>query len=183
MPENINFLGNVKFSLSILRLKEVQYFCQAVNIPGVHYPPVAHHTPFHEDRIQGDRLQFDDLNITFKVDEYLNNYWSIFKWMKGVTFPDSYDQHRALRESREFSQTQFGALYSDITISILSSKQNPVCNVHFKDCFPVRLGELRFATTDEDIDFITAGATFSYSTFQYEQLPPVDGIGSAENVL
>lgn len=181
MPENVNFLGNVKFSLSILRLKEVQYFCQAVNVPGVTIPPVTQHTPFHGIKIQGDRMQFEDLQITFKVDEYLNNYWSIFKWMKGISFPDTYNQYRALKEAGNIPD--FGELYSDITVNILSSKQRPICNVHFKDCHPIRLSELRFATTDEDIDFITAQAVFTYSTFEYEQLPPVEGVGSAENVL
>lgn len=181
MPENINFLGNVKFTLTILRLSEVKYFCQAVNIPGVSFPPINQATPFVNQRIQGDHLHFEDLQITFKVDEYLNNYWSIFKWMKGITFPDSYNQYRALKEAG--NRPHFGELYSDITVNILSSKQRPICNVHFKECFPTRLSELRFATTDEDIDFITANAVFTYTTFEYEQLPPVEGIGSAEDVL
>lgn len=181
MPENINFLSNVRFTISILRLKEVKYFCQSVNIPGVSFPPVTQDTPFLGIKIQGDRLQFQDLIITFKVDEYLNNYWSILKWMKGITFPDNYEQYRFLVEKN--NGTNFGELYSDITVNILSSKHVPICNVHFKDCFPTRLSELNFSSTDTDIDFITAQTVFSYTSFEYEQLPPIEGVGSAENVL
>ena len=181
MPENINFLTDIKFSLSIQRLKDVQYFCQSVNIPGCYTPPVDQGTPYIPQKLQGDTLHYSPFKVSFLVDEYLNNYWSIYKWKKGITFPDSYSQYKALVTAG--NRPDFGELYSDITLNILSNKQIPICMVHFKECWPSRLDDLNFTTTRSDEDPIQCSVEFAFTSFDYEQLFPVEGVGSAENVL
>ena len=39
--------------------------------------------------IPGDKMEFEDLNVRFLVDENLENYMEIQNWMRGLGFPES----------------------------------------------------------------------------------------------
>ena len=45
-PENTNPLQPTKFLLTFKKIKDTQYFCQSVNIPGVSLGEVVRATPF-----------------------------------------------------------------------------------------------------------------------------------------
>ena len=47
--------------------------------------------------IPGDKLDYDNLNITFLVDENLENYREIHGWLTGLGFPKDHSQFRALQ--------------------------------------------------------------------------------------
>ena len=55
----------------------------------------------------GDDLTFDNLEITFLVDEKLENYRELHQWLVGIGFPKSRTQFSSFRkdESSTFPTT------------------------------------------------------------------------------
>ncbi|MEE3228049.1 MAG: hypothetical protein VX237_03000, partial [Chloroflexota bacterium] len=79
-PTNLNLLQTVAFETNFLRIPNVSYFCQSVNIPGMVLGTALQPTPFSDIPIEGEKLTFDQLNISFLVDEDLQNYQEIYSW-------------------------------------------------------------------------------------------------------
>jgi hypothetical protein len=77
-PNNINFLGQNGFRFAIKRLPTVNYFCQAVSVPAVSIGAIESPTPFAFVPRPGDRITYEPLTLTFKVDENLQNYSHYF---------------------------------------------------------------------------------------------------------
>ena len=175
-PSNINFLGQNGFRFSIKRLPGVNYFCQGVSIPAVSIGAIESPTPFATVPRPGDRIAYEPLQITFKVDEDLRNYFEIQKWIEGLGHPDELSQTRNL--SQEIARTQMASTrptgyyttyMSDATLSILTSAKNLNRNIFFLDCFPVALTELSFASTVTTIEYLEATVTFRYRKYEIEE--------------
>ena len=175
-PSNINFLGQNGFRFSIKRLPGVNYFCQGVSIPAVSIGAIESPTPFAAVPRPGDRIAYEPLQITFKVDEDLRNYFEIQKWIEGLGHPDELSQTRNL--SQEIARTQMASTrptgyyttyMSDATLSILTSAKNLNRNIFFLDCFPVALTELSFASTVTTIEYLEATVTFRYRKYEIEE--------------
>ena len=58
-------------------------------------------------------------------------------------------------------QTQ-GPTLSDATLIILTSKNNPVIEVRFKDLFPTSLTGLTYDQQADDVNYLTATVSFEY---------------------
>ena len=56
-------------------------------------------------------------------------------------------------------------LYSDGTLQVLTSKENPNFKITFKDMWPYSLSTLQFDATSEDIQYFTADVTFKYTVY------------------
>jgi hypothetical protein len=59
-------------------------------------------------------------------------------------------------------------LYSDITMFILSSKNNPVAKIQFFECFPVNLTNIEYSQQESDTTYAECTATFAYTLFTAE---------------
>ena len=94
-PTNKNFLSPVGFKFVIGRTPNVDYFCQSASIPEVSIGVRDIQTPVKDYVIPGDKMTFGDLNLRFLVNEDLDNYYEIYRWLKGLTNP----QHQ-----KEFAQ-------------------------------------------------------------------------------
>lgn len=175
-PSNINFLGQNGFRFAIKRLPGVNYFCQSVSIPAVSLGTVDSPTPFAAIPRPGDRITYEPLVITFKVDEDLKNYFEIQKWIEGLGHPDSLAQTRALSEDINRGQMagsrQLGyytTFMSDGVLSVLTSAKNVNRNIFFYDCFPIGLTELSFNSTVTTIEYLEATVTFRYRKYQVDE--------------
>ena len=62
------------------------------------------------------------------------------------------------------------AAYSDGTLTILDSSNNPKTNVFFKDLFPIAVEALDFDITSASVEYFIGIATFKYRTFEIEAL-------------
>lgn len=56
-------------------------------------------------------------------------------------------------------------LYTDIVLTILSSKNNPVAAVHIYDAFPVSLGSVEYSQAETDISYAMCDVSFAYTWF------------------
>lgn len=169
-PENISYLSPVGFKFLLNKLPNVEYFCQGITLPGVSLMSVPLETPFTRIPFPGDRVEFQDFIVRFIIDEDMLNFREIFKWMQGLGFPDDFDQFEALKTTDPANQGPDSGIKSDATLIVLTGSYTPKIKVSFKDCFPMMLSAVNFDTANEDIMYIQADATFSYRSFDIENI-------------
>lgn len=160
-PTNINFLSPVGFRFNIEYLPNTNWFMTSVNLPGISLGEINQPTPFMQTQVPGNDLVFDPLNITFQVDEDLQNWREIYDWMNGLGFPNEYGEYKAQKAKQ---------LYSDASLSILNSDMNINYIITFTDLFPTSLSEILFDSASGDIETIKATVNFRYLAYSYEKL-------------
>ena len=183
-PEKLDYASPTQFKFGIHQLPKVEFFTLSANVPGISAGVVTRATPFKDIPIVGDKLTYDNLSITFQVDEYLENYVSLHNWMKGIGFPTDRQEFRTYRDVTSNtpaggkepsidlvgSATPDRALYSDAYLMVLSNKNNPIVEVNFQNVFPVSLGALEFTQSVTDIEYMTATAEFAYQIYEINTL-------------
>ena len=168
---NKSILNKNNFRLLIDKIPTVEYYVKTVNIPGLQFSEVAQPAGIGLDAFfPGDKVAFDTLDVTFLVDEDLENYLEIQHWLRGLGFPDSLKEIYDWQSSNP--NTPRGELnYTcDGTLNVLSSSNTPNFKVKFLDMFPVSLSDLDFDATDSDIDYLTANVTFKYTIYNITDL-------------
>ena len=122
--------------------------------------------------VPGDKVLYDDLNVRFLVDEKMENYLAIYKWITGLGYPESLGQYDQLKKDDNRTDTivedqgdprYFN--YSDATLQVLNSNYKPSVLINFKDTFPVSLSTLDFDVTTRDYNYFTAEVTFKYTIY------------------
>ena len=185
-PTKLDYASPTQFKFSIIKLPKVEYFCTAANIPGITLGSASQPTPLKDIPIPGDKLDYDTLNISFLVDENLENYREIHGWLTGLGFPKDYSQFRDLQSagsdrypttqnvglSKELGQVKKaiqddGGLYSDATLFVLTSKNTNNIEVRFRDIYPISLSGLDYNQQANDVDYLTASVTFSYKIYEF----------------
>ena len=185
-PTKLDYASPTQFKFGIIKLPKVEYFCTAANIPGITLGNANQPTPLKDIPIPGDKLDYDTLNISFLVDENLENYREIHGWLTGLGFPKDYSQFRDLQSagsdrypttqnvglSKELGQVKKaiqddGGLYSDATLFVLTSKNTNNIEVRFRDIYPISLSGLDYNQQANDVDYLTASVTFSYKIYEF----------------
>ena len=185
-PTKQDYADPTKFKFSIIKLPKVEYFCTQVNLPGVSISDnYTQPTPFRDIPLPGEKLRYEPLSVTFLVDENLENYQEIHGWLRGIGFPGGHEEFKNLLDggsdrfptSKNSSQgdagrvkynaPNVGAVFSDATLNILTSKNNPVTEVRFRDCFPISLSALQYNQQATDTDYLTATVTFEYKLYDF----------------
>ncbi len=167
-PINKNFLSPLGFRFFIKKLPNVNFFVQKVNVPGIAIPQnPAMPNPFTKIPYAGDHLEFNELQLTYRVDESLTNYLEVYNWIRGLAFPESYEEYSALASK---SPTSGEGLKSDASLIITTNGKSPNFECVFEDVFPINLSSMDFVTTDETVNYIEATATFLYTQFKISAL-------------
>ena len=161
-PETLNFLSPFNFQFTVRKCPAVNFFVQTVVIPSVESITPDQPNPFTVIRHGGDHIQFEDLVITFKVDERLQNWLEIYTWLEGINFPENWDQHAELKGTPKYMGT---GLTSDISILIADSNKVPKFECTFKEAFPTALSGFPLTTNRADLEFVTCQATFKYTNY------------------
>ena len=168
-PDTFDYSQSSQFQVTLGNFPLAQYFCTGVNLPGVSIAGVPVPTRLADIAMVGDKMEFEDFTMTFIVDENLLNYQEIFDWMVSIAFPESHAQFKAQERADGVDLTGDRKLYSDIALTVLSNKNNPVVRVSLKDAWPNALSGLEFSVQETDAVYLTASATFSYSYFDFTQ--------------
>jgi len=160
---NRNFLSPAGFRFILGKNQKVTYFCQSANIPAVSVLQTQIPTPFVPLPVP-TAFEYDDLVLTFLIDENLENYILIQKWLRGLGVPDSF----ADRQLFEKQNTTNDGIYNpntDATLFVLNSNLKTIAQIKFEDVYPINLNTLRFEATTTDTDFFTAEVTFKYKSY------------------
>ncbi len=161
--EFYNPLYNNSFHFEILSLPKVSGFAQKFNMPGIRLGAMQQSTGNVDISRPGDKIQFEDLEIQFMVDENIENFMEIFHWMVYLAFPRDTEQFRALYNG----ETQFTET-SDIILTTTTSKKNPNARIHFVDAFPTSLTPVEFANDETTEQPVKASAMFGYAYYYFE---------------
>ena len=185
-PSKLDYAAATQFKFNITKLPKVEFFCTSVNIPGITLGSTEQATPLKDIPIPGDKLTYGSLEVSFLVDENLENYREIHGWLTGLGFPRSHAQFEtfinagkdrfptsnATANSREAGKVDdvgfdVGAQYSDATLSILSSKNNPVLEVRFRDLYPTSLSGLSYDQQAGDTSYLSGSVSFNYNIYEF----------------
>lgn len=168
-PANPNQLHPNKFTVSVSALPTVEYWCQSVNMPGLQLGEVPRVNPFIDIYSPGEKLIINPFSMTFIVDEDLLGWIEVYRWMRGMTFPKNFQEYKDLDKRLTAWATKMPQ-FSDITLTIQDSKQNPSVRVIMNNCFPVSLSDLLLSSTSSPDDPVTADVTFRFDLYEIEIL-------------
>jgi len=165
------------FRFIIKEMPYVAYTCQSANLPSLQLGNAIQPTPFVDIPIVGDKVNFGDFTIRFLIQEDMSNYLELFGWLIALGFPKEHKQFTSFVQKREnrFPYSQGGRrtdgmAYSDATLTILDSTNNPKTDIIFYDLFPISVEALDFDVTTNDVPFFIGIASFKYKYFDINPL-------------
>ena len=181
-PTKLDYASPTQFKFSINQLPKVEFFTVSANIPDLTLSDVVIPTPFKPIPVLGQNLTYGNLNITFIVDEFLENYLQLHSWLYGIGFPKNRQQFKDFRGSESVTPTATQGvsddigdvkpatasrgMFGDATLTILSNKNNPIVEVRFKDIYPASLTGLNYSQVQTDVEYLTASSDFKYTLYE-----------------
>ena len=186
-PAKLDYASPIQFRFKCTKLPEVEFTCQTANIPGISLGSASQPTPLVDVAIPGDKLSYQSLDISFLVDENLNNYKEIHDWILGLGFPSNHTQFQDLQtagsdrfpgSTRSTAATgtnvpqplNEGGIYSDATLTVLNSKNIAKTEIRFENLYPTSLGSLNYDVRATDVDYINASVSFNYMNYDIVQI-------------
>ena len=170
-PQNKSYLSPLGFRFVLNRTPNTNYFTQNVRLPTLSLGQFDIEDPFVKLPTPGTKLSFEPLDITFMVDEDMTNYLELYEWLRGLGFPESFEQYgNRIRENSSSLLSNDSAVFSDGTLMVLSSHQNANVKIVFEDMFPISLSDLSFDSTLTDVEYLRATVTFRYRLYTIEKI-------------
>ena len=186
-PSKFDYASPIQFRFKMTKLPTVEFFIQTANIPGIGLGDTTLPTPLKDISMPGDKLTYQSLDVSFLVDENLNNYKEIHDWMTGIGFPQDHKQFADVlatgsdRFSRSTASTAAvgsgkpaplseGGIYSDATLIVLNNKNIAKTEIRFQNVYPTSLGSLSYNIRASDVDYLTVNASFNYMYYDIVQI-------------
>jgi len=155
------------FQFVMDRVPNLVYFCQSANLPGIGFGVVDQPTTLgHPVKVPTGAFRFEDLELTFRVDENLNNWIELQNWI--ATAGNYYDDSNTLPY---YSDTP-GQLIktTDATLLITNSSYQPKIKVHFKHVFPQYVSGINFVVNAPVSTEAIATVKFAHTGYTIERL-------------
>ena len=182
-----DYASPVQFRFKCTKLPLVEFFVQSVNIPGINLGSAQQTNPLYDIPLPGDKITYASLDLSFVVDENLNNYKEIHDWILGLGFPSNHTQFQDLQtagsdrfpgSTRSTAATgtnvpqplNEGGIYSDATLTVLNSKNIAKTEIRFENLYPTSLGGLNYDVRATDVDYINASVSFNYMNYDIVQI-------------
>ena len=186
-PDKMDYASPIQFRFKIAKLPLVEFFIQTVNLPGISLGQATVPTPLYDYPVPGDAITYSSLDISFLVDENLNNYKELHDWLLGLGFPSKHQQYADLQATSEDrfpgstkgslvagveipAPLSEGGIYSDATLTVLNSKNIAKTEIRFQNVFPTVIGSLSYDVKASDIDYLQTTASFSYINYDIIQI-------------
>jgi hypothetical protein len=151
-PTNRNYLTPIGFQLELELFPNVDFFCQSVNFPDISVPITEVPTMWRSfPIIGGGGVSYGDLSVNFIIDEDMENYASIFNWI------------RTNGQSEDTAPLNL----SSARLIIHSSNLNPNLIADFQYLFPYSLSQIQFDATLGENEVVTAQASFKYAIMNF----------------
>ena len=169
-PDIQDYASTSQFRVTLGNFPLTEWFCTTLTLPGISLGTVDISTPLAMVPSVGDTLVYENFDMTFLVDEELKNYQEIHDWMVNIGFPYSHKQFMAKERVDQMGVRGGDSLMSDMSITILSSHNNPKLHVNIHDAFPVSLSGLTYTTQDVDATYLTADVSFAYLYYDFKSV-------------
>lgn len=136
---------------------------QSVLIPGIRMPVTdvpAGTKGLARASLPGSTVEFDPFVCRFVVDEELDSWLELYKWMISINSYLAYDGNGF----------EDGVLPKFITLHILdNSRTKIVLSIHFYGAWCADIGEVEYNTTESTDIPVTSIATFHYKYMEVEK--------------
>lgn len=159
---NVNPLYNNYFSITFNRgTSQFELLCQRVNLPGISIPMLVQPTTLGTTvPVPSLVASFDDLSVEFIVDENLNNWKSLYSWIRNIS---------NIKDDSSYN-LEYQNWHVSATLNIYSEPYTVNgCNnslaVTFTNIVPVSLSGLQFQSDNTDIVITKASCKFKYSYY------------------
>ena len=186
-PSKFDYASPIQFRFKITKLPLVEFTIQTANIPSVTLDEVQQPTRLKPIALPGSTLSFGNLELSFLVDENLNNYKELHDWLIGLGTPESDTQFAGLlaagsdRFSGSTASTAAtgtstaqplneGGIYSDATLIVLNNKNIAKTEIRFQNVYPTSLGSLSYDIKASDVDYLRVQASFNYMYYDIVQI-------------
>ena len=186
-PSKSDYASPIQFRFKCTKLPTVEFFVQSANIPGINLGSAQQNTPLYDMPLPGDKITFAALDMSFLVDENLNNYKEIHDWILGLGFPSNNQQFQDLQSagsdrfpgsSKSTATTgtstpqplSEGGIYSDAILTVLNSKNIAKTEIRFQNVYPTSLGGLNYDVRQTDVDYLSASVSFNYMNYDIVQI-------------
>lgn len=157
---NTNAALPQNFAVIFDNLPNITFNCTRVQFPGVSGGSVQSPTPFQPLHLSGTSFEHDPLSLEVILNEDYSSYFSLVKWIKQRTISESFDQYN----DQEASNV---GIYSNGTIQLYTSANNPSKIVKFEGLFPLSVSGFTLDSQTEQPEPITFSATFEYQKFNF----------------
>jgi len=162
--DNRNYLSPIGFKFTLSKEPTVAFFSNAARIPDLTLKVETQNSYLKDIPVPGDVMEFGDFTLKFLVDEDMENYMAVHNWLYGLGFPESPKQYDDL-VTDDRGQRNINYERSDGTLFILNSNYQTSASVRFTDMFPYSLSSLEFDSTNSDLTYFTATASFKYTIY------------------
>jgi len=166
-PSSSNYLTSNKFRFTLKRAPNINFFLTKCNLPAVSAGTAMQLTPFVDIPLPGQEFKYSPLEITFFVNEGMDNYLEIFNWMRAIAGSDNLEDYAPLKNQPGWSP--YG-LASEVVVHILNSSNVPQVEVTFHDAWPAGMTEVNFDSTLDTANYAQVGAAFMYRSFDFQIL-------------
>ena len=170
LTTNVNFLSPIEFKLVLDRLPNVEFFVQSANIPGITSGVTDRPTPFKTLHEPGDKISYDDFQVSIICDENMVAYREVSDWLVALTYPKDFTQYASLNppvfgKGGATPDSEGKGVKSDGSLVILNSNKNSNVTIKFSDMFPTSVGSIELNTSGADVTPPTFNITFKYNWY------------------
>ena len=186
-PSKLDYASPIQFRFKMNKIPKVEFFVQTANIPGINLGTATVPSPLYDYPVPGDKIQYQTLDLSFLVDENLNNYKELHDWISGLGFPKNHTQFADLQTTgsdrfpgstkdtatvgrQPRAPLAEGGTYSDATLTVLNSKNIAKTEIRFQNVYPTSLSSLSYDVRQTDIDYIQANVSFQYMNYDIVQI-------------
>lgn len=138
------------FVFKMLTSPALTYSVQSVTFPGISVGEIPVHHKNYKGYVPDNVVQYDDLNISFIIDERFKNYTYLYNRMLTNKFA---------------TQAEIEEVFDEIHVFRLDSNKKPISDVVFSMAFCTNLSSFEYNSNVSDDDGIICTATFKYQTF------------------
>jgi len=125
-------------------------FCSEVQLPGITLDTVLIETPYYEQKEASNKISFDDLIITYSIDEKYNNYKLLLDWLLYIKHPERYEIRNQKVTASLFTYT---------------NNENPSTEFVLHNIFPVSIEPISLDNKIEDSEDILHTVSFAIEYF------------------
>jgi hypothetical protein len=186
-PSKFDYASPIQFRFKMTKLPLVEFTVQTANIPGISLGSTSFETPLKDIAGVGDKVTYQTLDVSFLVDENLNNYKEIHDWITSLGFPQDHKQFKTLQgtSADRFPGTTAstaavgsgkpaplseGGIYSDATLIVLNNKNIAKTEIRFQNVYPTSLVSLSYDIKASDVDYLQVSASFNYMYYDIVQI-------------
>lgn len=164
-PANQNLAQPTRFAMTMARLPNVTWWCQTIILPGLSMGYAVAPTPFVDQKVPGDKVQYEPLICSVLLDEDLQAWRECVAWMEALGFPKDFNQYRDRAKLNEILKSNPKPQYSDIQILVYNSNWQPTIRFSFVDAFPTSIPALSYSSADSPESPMQFDVTFDYQWF------------------